>query len=120
MATPSTSGDDIDRLLREIKQLNAEADAVTGGPQLPSRQDKSGATAATPAASDVEPATGGSPSSLRRAAVVSAVVALLVTVVLAIPLGVVGVLLPAVLEWALAAFAGGLGVALYYSWRQRE
>lgn len=89
--------------------------------QTPAKRDDAVAkrSGSSPDTNDSDEGSGG--GRLTRALVVSAVSAALVFLVFGVFLfGITSWLLPELLVWAVAAFAGGMGVAGYYTWRHRE
>jgi hypothetical protein len=116
--TPSSPDDDIERLLREMQQLNEEAAAVTGHGEV---EPATGRTAdRTPQPSEGTESKESETGGMRRRAVVVGVVAATTITLLFSLLAPLLVLVPAPLEWAAAAFLAALGVGMYESWAARR
>lgn len=112
------SNDDIERLLREMDALTAQADSVLGGDD-PTGKSVARRRGNEPVAKPSEtPAKEGLPPALLRALVVSGVATGLVTGLFFV-LAVLPFFAAPGLSDILAVFAAAMLVAAVYGWRER-
>ena len=112
------SNDDIERLLREMDALTAQADSVLGGDDATDKavaKRRSSEPVAQPAESD---SSEGFSPALLRALVVSGVATGLVTALFFV-LAVLPFFAAPGLSDILAVFAASMLVAAVYAWRER-